>query len=142
MSGGTGWHQLAKVLLKTVNPDDAGEIYQILMEQAASNDDEASIAFLNHQLAWVKQNKGEYQKALDLYQTSLTIKLKSLSPNHPDLAATYRNIGSVHNKMGEYSKALEFHQKDLDICLKSLPPNHPEVAAIYRNIGTVHKNLE
>ena len=45
VSGGTGWHQLAHVLLKTGNPNDAEEIYQTLMEQAISDDDETSAAY-------------------------------------------------------------------------------------------------
>ena len=129
--GTTGWHQLAKVLLKTGNPNDAEEIYQTLMEQAISDDDETSAAFLYHQLAGVKEDQGEYQEALEFHQKCLDICLKSLPPNHPNLATSYNNIGLVHDKMGEYSKALEFHQKCLDIYLKSLPPNHPDLATSY-----------
>ena len=57
VSSGTGWHQLAQVLLKTGNYDDAEEIYQILMEQATSGNDETGIAFLYHQLARVKSGQ-------------------------------------------------------------------------------------
>ena len=38
---------------------------------------------------------GEYSKALSYYEKSLEIKQQSLPPNHPDLAASYNNIGEV-----------------------------------------------
>ena len=89
------------------------------------------LLILYHQLAGVKEDQGEYQEALEFHQKCLDIYLKSLPPNHPNLATSYNNIGLVHDKMGEYSKALEFHQKCLDIYLKSLPPNHPDLATSY-----------
>jgi tetratricopeptide (TPR) repeat protein len=100
VSGSTGWHRLANVLMKTGNHHDPEEIYQTLMEQVISDNDEEAIAYLYHQLARVKTHQGEYQEALDMYQKSLEIYLKSLPPSHPDLAAAYNNIGLVHEKMG------------------------------------------
>jgi len=66
--------------------------------------------------------------------------LKSLPPNHPDLAKSYNNIGLVYNSKGEYDKALEFYQKSLEINLISLPPNHPDLATSYNNIGLVYNS--
>jgi len=70
----------------------------------------------------VYYGKGENDKALEFYQKSLEIRLKSLPPNHPDLASSYLNIGSVYKSKGEYDKAIEFYQKSLEIkkCSKNM----------------------
>ena len=73
---------------------------------------------------------GEYLKALSYYEKALEIRQKTLPPNHPDLAISYNNIGSVYDKMGEYSKALSSYEKALEIRQKTLPPNHPDLAIL------------
>ncbi|CAF5058489.1 unnamed protein product, partial [Rotaria sp. Silwood1] len=42
---------------------------------------------------------GNYSKALEFYDKSLKIGEKALPPNHPDLATSYNNIGSVDDSM-------------------------------------------
>ena len=99
---------------------------------------------------------GEYSKALSSYEKSLEIRQQSLPPNHPDLAASYNNIGIVYSNMGEYSKALSSLEirkmsynnigsvygleieKSHAIRQQSLPPNHPDLAASYMGIGNVY----
>jgi tetratricopeptide (TPR) repeat protein len=69
---------------------------------------------------------GEYSKALSSYERSLEIQKVALPPNHPGLATSYNNIGSVYYNMGEYSKALSYLQKAHDIYEQALPPTHPD----------------
>ncbi|CAF4802947.1 unnamed protein product [Rotaria sp. Silwood1] len=66
---------------------------------------------------------------------------KTLPPNHPDLASSYNNIGSVYDNMGEYSKALSCYERSLEIRKMALPSNHPDLAASYNNIGMVLDNM-
>ncbi len=77
----------------------------------------------------------QYEKALELYEKCLTIRLKTLGPEHPDVAASFSTIGNVCYKMAEYEKALELYDKCLTIQLKALGAEHPEVASSYNNIG-------
>jgi tetratricopeptide (TPR) repeat protein len=58
---------------------------------------------------------GEYSKALSHYEKALEIRQQLLSPNHPDLAWPYNNIGMTYYNMGAYSKALFSHEKALEI---------------------------
>ena len=60
---------------------------------------------------------------------------------HPDTAASYNNIGTVHDKMGDYSQALECHFKSLKIREKVLGFEHPDTAASYNNIGTMYDKM-
>jgi tetratricopeptide (TPR) repeat protein len=82
-------------------------------------------------------NKGDNDNALDYFQKSLNILLKTLGEKHPDVARTYYNIASVCLNKDEYDKALDYFQKNLDIRLKTLGENHPDVAITYYKIASV-----
>ncbi|CAF1460008.1 unnamed protein product, partial [Rotaria sordida] len=94
-------------------------------------------------LLWrlVYANMGEYAKALSFCEKSLEIQKIALRPNHPDLATSYNNIGTVYYNMGEYSKALSFYEQSLEIQKVALPPNHPDLATSYNNIGMIYDNM-
>ncbi|CAF5152299.1 unnamed protein product, partial [Rotaria sp. Silwood1] len=68
---------------------------------------------------------GNNSKALEFYDKALKIREKTVPPNHPDLAQSYKNIGGVYDNMGNYWKALEFYDKALKIyeklCLRIIP---------------------
>jgi tetratricopeptide (TPR) repeat protein len=95
---------------------------------------------LLHQLGNCESNFGSYDKALEYYEKSLRIKLKTLGGEHPDVAKSYSNIGFIWRDKGEYDKALEFNEKCLAIRLKTLGGVHPDVASSYNNIGIIWKN--
>ncbi|CAF4267455.1 unnamed protein product, partial [Adineta steineri] len=46
-----------------------------------------------HLLGSIKKDQGEYQEALTFYEKSLASYRNTLPPNHPNLAASYDNIG-------------------------------------------------
>ena len=57
------------------------------------------------------------------------------------MAASYNNLGLVHNKLGDFEKAKEYHELALSITQKKLGPENVEVAASYNNLGLVHNKL-
>ena len=68
-----------------------------------------------------KISKGiTYDEALAYYQKALTIRIKVLGEEHPDVATSYNNIGLVLGAQGKYDEALVYCQKDLKISLKVL----------------------
>ncbi|CAF1275646.1 unnamed protein product [Adineta steineri] len=133
-----GWFRLGTVLFKMGQFDKAEDIYQVLLDQTKDNKDKADIY---HQLGSIKDDQGKYQEALAFYEKSLTIKQKTLPPNHPSLATSYNDIGLVQNNMGNYPESLSSHEKALEIKQQSLPPNHPDLATSYNNIGLVNHNM-
>jgi tetratricopeptide (TPR) repeat protein len=137
-SDATGWRRSGQLLLKLNQVDKAEELYQILLEQTS---DEREKALSYHQLGYVKDRQGDYEKAIGYYEQGLAIERKTLPPNHPALATSYINIGSVYDNMAEYSKALSFNEKALEIKQKTLPANHPGLATSYINIGSVYDNM-
>jgi tetratricopeptide (TPR) repeat protein len=136
--GETGWRRLGQLLLKLNQFDKAEELYKVLLKQTS---DESEKAFYYNQLGYVKDDQGDYKKAIEYYEQGLKIDQKTLPPNHPEMATSYNNIGGVYNNMGEYSKALSFYEKSVEIYQKTLPPNHPSLATSYNNIGGVYNNM-
>ncbi|CAF4593457.1 unnamed protein product [Rotaria sp. Silwood2] len=131
----TGWARLGDILIKLDEPAKAEHLYQILLEQGSSDEDQAEY---NNQLGTVYYRMGEYSKALSSYERSLEIRKIALPPNHPDLAASYEGIGLVYYNMAEYSNALTSYERSLEIRKIALPPNHQDLAGSYLNIGTVY----
>ncbi|CAF0994519.1 unnamed protein product [Adineta steineri] len=136
--GSTGWNRLANLLLKIGQFNKAEELYNVLLKQTSDKDEKA---LYYNQLGCVKDDQGDYEKAIWYYEQGLEIDQETLPPNHSDLATSYSNIGLTYNKMGECSKALLFYEKGLKIFLKSLPSDHPDLATSYNNIGIVYDEM-
>ncbi|CAF1130029.1 unnamed protein product [Adineta steineri] len=136
--GGTGWQKLGDLLLKIGQFNKAEEFYNVLIEQT-SHDDEKQYYY--NRLGYVKEEQGDYEKAIWYHEQGLEIFQKTLPSNHPSLATSYSNVGSVYDKMEEYSKALSYYEKALEIFQNTLPSNHSDVATSYNNIGNVYNHM-
>ena len=73
-------------------------------------------------------------KLLNYYNKSMNIQIKSLGENHPSLAITYNNIGSVYYNKSDYDEALNYYNKCRDIQIKSLGENHPLTKITKKNL--------
>ncbi|CAF1158498.1 unnamed protein product [Adineta steineri] len=136
--GGNGWEALGNLLLTIGQFNKAEELYNVLLEQTS---DENEKALYYHQLGYVKDDQGDYKKAIRYYEQALEIYQKALPSNHRHLATLFNNIGSVYYQMGEYSKALSFYEQALEIDQETLPPNLPNLATSYSRIGSVYDNM-
>ena len=58
-----------------------------------------------------EQDMGHYDKALEMYDKSLKIRLAALGEDHPNVAATYNNMGSLYHSQGQIDKAWEIVRK-------------------------------
>ncbi|KAJ7377680.1 hypothetical protein OS493_027759 [Desmophyllum pertusum] len=84
-----------------------------------------------------------WQDLNSIMQSNITY-LQQLGPEHVDVAATYGNLGSVHQALGDFEQAKDYHHRALEIRLKQLGPEHVDVAttyAAYSNLGAVHQDL-
>ncbi|CAF4061603.1 unnamed protein product [Adineta steineri] len=136
--GDNGWYRLGSLLLKIGQFNKAEELYNVLLEQASDEDEKA---LYYNQLGNVKDDQGEFEKAIWYYEQGLEISQKKLPLNHRSLATSYNNIGVVYNAMGEYSKALSYHEKVLEIEQNVLPSINPALAISYHNIGGVYDKM-
>ncbi|CAF1533211.1 unnamed protein product, partial [Adineta steineri] len=136
--GGTGWQRLGDLLLKIGQFNKAEEFYNVLLEQTSHKDEKQ---YYYNRLGYVKDEQGDYEKAIWYHEQGLEIEQKTLPSNHPSLATSYSNIGSVYDKMREYSKAISYYEKALEIFQKTLPSKHSDVATSYNNIGNVYNHM-
>jgi tetratricopeptide (TPR) repeat protein len=79
---------------------------------------------------------------IDQAEKYFNILLKSLPPDHSDVASVYNNIGNIHNQRDEWDLALKNFQLGYEIRQKRLPPDHSHIAASLNNIGMIHKAKE
>ena len=80
----------------------------------------------------------EYKAAIRYFN----LELNCLEPYADvDVADTYSNLGSVHNKLGDLELAKDYHDRALAILLKKLGPEHVDVATSYNNLGSVQYRL-
>ncbi|CAF1571260.1 unnamed protein product [Didymodactylos carnosus] len=123
--GSTGWHRLAALLVKMGECKTADETYRALLNGQKSEDNESAIFYI--QLGHVKDQQGDYENAIKLYQKARQITEKSLPVK---CVNSYFCIGIAYMAMGDYRKALLFYQKILKIPKEFIPPNSPFFDAI------------
>ncbi|CAF0770711.1 unnamed protein product [Adineta steineri] len=136
--GNNGSGRLAGLLHNIGQFNKAEELYNVLLEHTS---DEGEKALYCNQLGIVKNDQGDYEKAVWYHEKALEIDQKILPSNHPSLASSLNNIGNVYDRIGEYSKSLSSHEKALEIYKKTLPSNHPSLAASLNNIGNVYDRI-
>lgn len=87
-------------------------------------------------------SKHEFDNALENYNKSLKIQLDTLSDNHPDVAASYGNVGIVYCCTGEYEKALDYYNKSLTINVSALGDSHPSVVSNRQTIAMLQAEID
>lgn len=88
--------------------------------------------------AWNYTN--DFDKAMQYFQQTLSIRLSENDENNPDVAISYNNIGAVYADIDEDTNAMDCFNKALNIWLSTSGENNPDVALIYNNIGTLYYN--
>ena len=84
----------------------------------------------------------KYSRAKDLYEKALTIGVKILGVDHPNVARSYNNLANVYYRFGDLKQAKEFHYKALIIKKAVFHEDHAEVAASYNNVALVLNDME
>ncbi|CAF1325312.1 unnamed protein product [Adineta steineri] len=135
---GIGWHRLDNLLLKIGQFNKAEELYNVLLEQTSDEDEKQHYY---NQLGYVKNEQGDYGKAIWYHEKVLEIRQKTLASNHLLLATSYNKIGNVYINMREYSKTLSFYKKAHEILKNTFSSNHPLLATSYNNIGIVYGKM-
>ncbi|CAF1273739.1 unnamed protein product [Adineta steineri] len=96
----TGWYRLGNLLIQMGQFNQAQELFEVMLHQTSNELEKANIY---HMLGMIKYELGDYINAIELYEKSIKINQKILPPTHPDLAASYRNLGMVYDKMAKHS---------------------------------------
>ncbi|MDR4516633.1 MAG: tetratricopeptide repeat protein [Nitrosomonas sp.] len=86
-------------------------------------------------LAGLAYTLGEYDKAVGYYEQALANSIKTVGEDHPDVAISRNNLGTVWDAMGDYKKAIGYYEQALASDIKTFGENHPDVAIDRNNLG-------
>ncbi|MEM2972396.1 MAG: tetratricopeptide repeat protein, partial [Candidatus Bathyarchaeia archaeon] len=75
--------------------------------------DKSGIAKTLHQIAMIEQDRGNLDKAMELYQKSL--KIKEELGDKSGISATLHQLAMIEQDRGNLDKAMELYQKSLKI---------------------------
>ncbi|CAM2705565.1 unnamed protein product [Rotaria socialis] len=139
IKGPSALHRLGALMIKLSMFAKAEEVYKILLNRSS---DELETGYMYYQLGHIKDNQQKYDEAHDFYRKALTILLKHLSADHPNIASCYNNIGLVYDNMNEYSKALSFYVKAYAIYEKAPPGDQKNLANCCSSIGLIYNSMD
>jgi Tetratricopeptide repeat len=69
---------------------------------------------------------GDYQRAAQLHEQTLTIRERVLGPEHPDTLGSRNNLANALDGLGDYQRAAQLHEQTLTIRERVLGPEHPD----------------
>ena len=97
------------------------------------------MAEVEHGLADVYQQWGNYKKAEEWYQKSLQIREQVLGEEHPDVARSYNALAGVYEIQERYVEAEELYQKSLQINEKIWGEANPYTIIDYHDLAKVYE---
>ncbi|MCP5498046.1 MAG: tetratricopeptide repeat protein [Leptospiraceae bacterium] len=72
-------------------------------------------AEIYNKIGGIFYQQGQYENALEILQMSLEIRLKFLGSEHPDVAMSYSNFGTLYKYKKDFKKALDYYNRALNI---------------------------
>lgn len=78
---------------------------------------------------------GDYQKAIDLGTSALSVIEKKFTPEHPNAAAMLINLATLYKAQTRYAQADEFYKKALEIYEKTLGLDNLYTAKVWNALG-------
>jgi len=79
------------------------------------------------------------EEALYCYENSLVIKEISLGEDHPSVADTLFNLGSVHRKLGQYREASEYFLRSATVSARARGANHEHTLAAIEQLNEMKR---
>jgi tetratricopeptide (TPR) repeat protein len=86
--------------------------------------------------------EGRLNEAYDALTTALDIQIATLSPEHPDIAMTYTEIGKILESLDDFSQALFYYERAMDILRQHESPTDPDIAQTQQHINRLYKKLD
>ena len=108
---------------------------QQLQQTLAANPNDASAL---NKLGEAFFRAGQYAEAEQVWQKSLAIREKELSPDHPNLATSLNNLAEVYREQGKLAQAETLYLRSLGIYEKALGAEHPMVATSLNNLAALY----
>lgn len=103
--------------------------------------EDANLALKYYDIGFFIQDYiADYKMALKYYFKAVKLQKQVLDNDHPDIAASYNNIGYIYECISNYDEALKYYGMSLSIREKVLGDNS-NTATTYNNIASVYDSL-
>lgn len=136
-----GYEKLAKCWRKKGNYKKSLIFYHKLAElcEIIYYDNDYVMSLVNEMLAEVYEESGDHQKAYELYDKALIIKLSSFGAGHEEVATTYESIATVLKKLNNNEEALVYYLKAYEIYKKLYDYGHYRIKLVVRKIKPIQE---
>jgi tetratricopeptide (TPR) repeat protein len=95
-----------------------------------------ALATSQHFLSTWLDSSGQYDRAIELREHALRIKIATLGEMHASTAVTISNIGKSYSKKGQEDRAIELLERALRIQMATLGEMHAETAITFSSMGS------
>jgi len=89
-----------------------------------------------------KDYLSEFALAVHVFDQVVAIEIETLGPDHPNVGATYNNMGLVLRKQGQLEAAMVRYEQAVAIKIKALGPDHPSVGDTCYNMAGLAKTRQ
>ena len=104
-------------------------------DAAAGRDCRVALACVQQLFSSFYLQRGQYDRAIELYERALRIQMATLGEMHSDTAATISNIGISYSGKGQHDRAIELYERALRIQIATLGEMHASTAATISSMG-------
>lgn len=96
------------------------------------------LADILHKKGLLLNNKGLFDSAINVLNTSLLYKIKLFGQTDSSLSLNYNLLGIAYFYKGDYDNAQKNYQLAYDLALKRKIPEDEDLASYIQNIGIIH----
>jgi tetratricopeptide (TPR) repeat protein len=82
-------------------------------------------------------DRGQYDRAIELYERALRIQEATLGEMHADTAGTISSMGSSYSEKGQHDRAIAETERALRICRQVLGPDHPQTLQTQQSLASI-----
>ena len=104
-------------------------------DAAAGWDCRVALACVQHLISNFLGQHGQYDRAIELLERALRIRMATLGEMHADTAATISSMGTSYGDKGQYDRAIELYERALRIKMATLGEMHASTAETISNMG-------
>jgi tetratricopeptide (TPR) repeat protein len=134
-----GFSGLDRSVLNTMTEWLERQLEEEIAGAVASGQTDVECRMLNA-LAELFRNKGEYDRALPLYEDCLVKRKRVLGEYHPDTLASLSNLAILFRSKGEYDRALPLYEECLAQKKRVLGDDHPDTLRSLNGLAVFYKN--
>jgi tetratricopeptide (TPR) repeat protein len=109
-------------------------------DAAAGWDCRTALGRAQHMAGSYMDIRGQYDRAIELFERALRIEEATLGEMHAQTALTIMSMGTSYGKKGQYDRAIELYERALRIEEATLGEMHAQTALTIINMGTSYGN--